>query len=155
MLRTCFCTPFVLRWGPAPPPPLKFVQGGLSTPGSNFNSKNHHFSDDFPVIFWYIHIMLLHWITLTSNLIIESGKCTLYMTIGHEAEHSISDVPKHSSSGGLNPPEFPLPPCQILPLWILKIQHPGQYHDIFRIYIDDIFQKHYKTNYCLVTNKFN
>ena len=32
---------------------------------------------------------------------------------------------------------------------------PGQYYDIFRIYIDDIFQKHYKTNYCLVTNKFN
>ena len=24
----------------------------------------------------------------------------------HEAEHSISDVPKHSSNGGLNPSEF-------------------------------------------------
>ena len=36
---------------------------GASTEQSitNFNPKNHHFSDDFPVIFWYyIHIMLLH-----------------------------------------------------------------------------------------------
>ena len=34
------------------------LQGGLFR--SNFNPKNHHFSDDFPVIFWYIHIMLVH-----------------------------------------------------------------------------------------------
>ena len=27
--------------------------------GSNFNYNNIDFSDDFPVIFWYIHIMLL------------------------------------------------------------------------------------------------
>ena len=46
--------------------PLKYFQGGggFSTPGglfrSNFNPKNNYFSDDFPVIFWYIHIMLLH-----------------------------------------------------------------------------------------------
>ena len=38
--------------------PLKFFQGGLFNPRgdffrSNFNPKNHHFSDDFPVIFWY------------------------------------------------------------------------------------------------------
>ena len=26
---------------------------------SNYNPKNHHFSDDFPVIFWYIRIILL------------------------------------------------------------------------------------------------
>ena len=42
------------------------VVGAFSTSGgggllrSSFNPKNHHFSDDFPVIFWYIHIMLLH-----------------------------------------------------------------------------------------------
>ena len=33
-------------------------RGGLFR--SNFKSKNHHFSDDFPVIFWYIHMMLLN-----------------------------------------------------------------------------------------------
>ena len=27
----------------------------------------------------------------------------------HDAEHSISDGPKHSSNGGVKPPEFPLP----------------------------------------------
>ena len=32
--------------------------GGLFR--SNLNPKIHHFSDDCPVIFWYIHIMLLH-----------------------------------------------------------------------------------------------
>ena len=46
---------------------LKFFQGGAFQPQgggglfrSNFNPKNHIFSYDFPVIFWYIiHIMLL------------------------------------------------------------------------------------------------
>ena len=36
------------------------IRGGGGFFRSNFNSKNHHFSDDFPVIFWYIHSMLLH-----------------------------------------------------------------------------------------------
>ena len=49
--------------------------GGLFNPRgalfrSNFNYKNHKFSDDFPVICWYIHIMLLHdCMTLTSKFI--------------------------------------------------------------------------------------
>ena len=69
-----FCTPFVLRggggggWGPAPGAvPPRFFQGG----GGLFNSRGASlgqisiikiiiFSDDFPVIFWYIHMMLLH-----------------------------------------------------------------------------------------------
>ena len=35
------------------------TQGGLFR--SNFYPKNHNFTHDFPVIFWYIiHIMLLH-----------------------------------------------------------------------------------------------
>ena len=35
----------------------------------------------------------------------------------HEAEHSISDVPKHSSNGGLNSPEFfPSPLVKSSPL---------------------------------------
>ena len=47
------------------PPQIFQVGGGFTTPGgglfrSNFNPKNNHFSDDFPVIFCYIHIMLLH-----------------------------------------------------------------------------------------------
>ena len=47
------------------PGPLIFFQGGgaFQPQGglfrSNFNPKNHNFPDDFPVIFWYIHIMLL------------------------------------------------------------------------------------------------
>ena len=62
--------------------PLNFFQGGggFSTPGgffrSNLNPKNHNFSDDFPVIFWYIHMMLLHLMTLTSNLKLGSGMWT-------------------------------------------------------------------------------
>ena len=36
--------------------------------------------------------------------------CTMYIIYDHEAEYSISDVPKHSSDGGLNPPEFPPTP---------------------------------------------
>ena len=72
---------FVLRG--ARPHLTFFSRGGgwaFSTPGglfrSNFNPKYNHFSDDFPVIFWYIHIMLLHRIILTSNLIIGSGMWT-------------------------------------------------------------------------------
>ena len=34
---------------------FKFFQGVVF-----FRSKNLNFSDDFPVIFWYIHIILLH-----------------------------------------------------------------------------------------------
>ena len=50
---------FCAQGGPSPPQffqggPFQF-QGGLF--GSNFNPKNHHFSDDFLV---YIHMMLLH-----------------------------------------------------------------------------------------------
>ena len=45
-------------------PASKFLGGGLFIPGSllrlNFNPKNNYFSDDFPVIFWFIHIMLLY-----------------------------------------------------------------------------------------------
>ena len=45
-------------------PPYFFSGGGGRLQGelfrSNFNPKNNHFSDDFPVIFWYINIMLLH-----------------------------------------------------------------------------------------------
>ena len=45
---------FLFTWGPAPPP-LKFFEGGLFTPGGplslNFNPKNRHFSYDFSVIF--------------------------------------------------------------------------------------------------------
>ena len=61
LLHTFFA--FLLRWGPAL---LKFFRGGgevgFSIPGSNFNSKIMI----FPVIFWYIHIMLLHSLTLTT-----------------------------------------------------------------------------------------
>ena len=96
--------------------PLKIFQGGgghFNPQGgggglfrSNFNSKNHHFSGYFPVIFWYNHIMLLYWMTLTSNFIIYD----------HEEDHSISDVPKHSPDGGLEPPEFPIPLVKSSPL---------------------------------------
>ena len=41
--------------GGASPPQILFWGGGFSR--SNFNPKNHNFSDD---LFWYIHIMLLH-----------------------------------------------------------------------------------------------
>ena len=47
-----------------PRPPLNIFRGEAFQPQrglfrSKLNSKNHNFSDEFPVIFWYIHIMLL------------------------------------------------------------------------------------------------
>ena len=51
--------------------------------------------------------MLLHRMTLTSIFKIGSGMCT-YIVYDHEAEHSISDVPKHSSDVGHKPPWIPL-----------------------------------------------
>ena len=61
-----FCTPFVLKGGGGGGGGAFQLQGGLFS--SNFNPKNLNFSDDFPVIFWYI--------LLTSNLIIGSGMWT-------------------------------------------------------------------------------
>ena len=94
----CSSGSLCMRWHPAPPirllhtfcaqgggggagPHSNFYRGAFLSPGgglfrSNFNPKNHNFSDDFPVIFWYIHMMLLHLMTLTSNLIIGSGMWT-------------------------------------------------------------------------------
>ena len=51
--------------GGGSPPLQKFSGGGLfnSRGGlfrSNLNPKKLNFSDDFPVIFWFIHTMLLH-----------------------------------------------------------------------------------------------
>ena len=61
---TCpgLCTPFCSGGGGGGRPLLKFFQAGggggggaFSTPGglfrSNFNPKNHNFSDNYPVIF--------------------------------------------------------------------------------------------------------
>ena len=48
---------FCAQGGPGPPHFFQ-LQGGLVR--SNFNPINHNFSDDFPVILWYIHMMLLH-----------------------------------------------------------------------------------------------
>ena len=36
-----------------PKPPSNFFMGGGVLFRLNFNPKNNHFSDDFPVIFWY------------------------------------------------------------------------------------------------------
>ena len=54
---------FYAQVGPCPPQ-IFSGGGGAFQPQeglfkSNFNPQNHDFSDDFPVIFWYIHIMLL------------------------------------------------------------------------------------------------
>ena len=60
---------FCAQGGRGPDPPQIISGGGgggfVKSRGeelirSNFNPKNNHFSDDFPVICWYIHIMLLH-----------------------------------------------------------------------------------------------
>ena len=45
------------RWAPGP---LIFFQGGLFDPKGDLFRSNHHFSDDFLVMFCYIHIILLY-----------------------------------------------------------------------------------------------
>ena len=52
--------------------------------------------------------------TLTINLIVDNRVKNVDILYDHEAEHYISDVPKHSSNGGLNPWNFFLPPYNIL-----------------------------------------
>ena len=67
----------------------------------------------------------------------------------HEAEHSISDVPKHSSNGGLNPPE--LFPSLLVKSSPLNSENPttsldGQFFVSLHIFVSSVHQMVYLTN---------